>query len=337
MKSKPTVVGTGLLALDYIINAKGNDSAHIWAGGTCGNVLTILSHFGWESFPISRLNEDDTSDYIRRDLQRWGVRLDFTQVGTPSETPVFVQENKRTQCGHVTHSFSRNCPACEALLPSYEPIETSAVKSVVESIPASDIFFMDRVSKAALMLAKQCANKGALVVYEPSVRSDPDLEFEALKLAHIVKYSNERFENYIDEFNTNILLEIKTEGKNGLRFRSNLINTTDNDWKHVSSIQVGEFVDAAGAGDWCTAGLISKVGVGGFERFASITQTELIEALLFGQELSAWNCGFEGARGGMYRVGRRPYDSPFSEAKYWKQCFSSKTIICSSCQLSVTA
>lgn len=334
MKSKPTIVGTGLLALDYVINANQHGPARVWAGGTCGNVLSILSHFGWESFPVSRLSEDDRSNYIRSDLQYWGVRLDFAQLGPPSETPVFIQKNKRTKCGHVTHSFSRNCPSCEAWFPSYEPVDALAAESIVGSIPTADIFFMDRVSKAALILAKQCANNGALVVYEPSVRSDPELEYEALQLAHIVKYSNERFENYIDEFNTNVLLEIRTEGKSGLRFRSNLKNIALNDWKHVSSIQVDDFVDAAGAGDWCTAGLISKVGVGGFERFASITQAELVEALSFGQQLSAWNCGFEGARGGMYRVGSRPYSSPFSENRH-REDYLSSTIICSSCQLSV--
>lgn len=335
MKSKPTIIGTGLLALDYIISANENDSAQVWAGGTCGNVLTILSHFGWNSFPVSRLSEDDRSNFVKSDLERWGVRLDFAQSGSPSETPVFIQENKQTKCGHVTHSFSRNCPSCEAWLPSYEPVAASAAESIVESIPSSDIFFMDRVSEAALILARKCANNGALVVYEPSVSSEPELEFEALKLAHIVKYSSERFESYIDQFDTNVLLEIKTEGKSGLRFRSNLKKVSCNDWKHVSSIQVDNFVDAAGAGDWCTAGLVSKVGVGGLERFASITQEELIEALFFGQQLSAWNCGFEGARGGMYQGDSRPYSPSIFETFHSEQNYDSKPpIICSSCQLS---
>lgn len=32
----------------------------LWAiivGGTCGNVMMILAHMGWESYPIARLDE----------------------------------------------------------------------------------------------------------------------------------------------------------------------------------------------------------------------------------------------------------------------------------------
>ena len=54
--SNPTVYGTGLVALDIVIGSDANESAYHWAGGTCGNVLTILSYLNWTSFPIARLN-----------------------------------------------------------------------------------------------------------------------------------------------------------------------------------------------------------------------------------------------------------------------------------------
>jgi fructokinase len=41
------------------------------------------------------------------------------------------------------------------------------------------------------------------------------------------------------------------------------------------------------------------------EGFGALSHDELREALEFGQALAAWNCAFEGARGGVYRVDRQ--------------------------------
>jgi fructokinase len=35
---------------------------------------------------------------------------------------------------------------------------------------------------------------------------------------------------------------------------------------------------------------------------------QVVEALRFGAALAAWNCGFEGARGGMYAVSRAGFE-----------------------------
>lgn len=51
--TRPTVVGTGLVALDVVFNEKQDEPIGRWAGGTCGNVLSILSWLGWSAWPIS--------------------------------------------------------------------------------------------------------------------------------------------------------------------------------------------------------------------------------------------------------------------------------------------
>src|SRR5262249_7456775 len=57
--------------------------------------------------------------------------------------------------------------------------------------------------------------------------------------------------------------------------------------------------DTAGAGDWCTAGLLHQIAQDGAAGLLRLTPEDLESALRFGQALAAWNCGFVGARGGM--------------------------------------
>jgi len=72
----------------------------------------------------------------------------------------------------------------------------------------------------------------------------------------------------------------------------------------------GEAVaDTAGAGDWCTAGIIHLLGRKGLAGMAAMEQGDIERAISFGQALAAWNCAYEGARGGMYAVGRSSFEA----------------------------
>lgn len=97
-KAAPTIFGTGLIALDVVVNETRRDTPRLWAGGTCGNVLTILSYLGWQSFPIARLAGDNASKYIAADLARWNVNHDFISLAPQARAPIIVQ--------HLTHTAS---------------------------------------------------------------------------------------------------------------------------------------------------------------------------------------------------------------------------------------
>jgi len=73
LTGRPIVIGTGLLALDIVFSADDAMAPQFYAGGTCGNVLVILSYLGWKSYPVARLNEDAASGYVVKDLKRWAV------------------------------------------------------------------------------------------------------------------------------------------------------------------------------------------------------------------------------------------------------------------------
>jgi fructokinase len=100
------------------------------------------------------------------------------------------------------------------------------------------------------------------------------------------------------------LLEIETFSEEGLRYRSRLPSGESNGWEWLKAYAVEQVKDMAGAGDWCTAGVIHRLGQQGLQGLQQVTSAQLLNALYFGQALAAWNCRFEGARGGMYSVNK---------------------------------
>jgi hypothetical protein len=97
-------------------------------------------------------------------------------------------------------------------------------------------------------------------------------------------------------------------GSQGLRFRHRLGRGVSG-WKHLGAIKAPRIADTCGSGDWCTAGLIAKVGATGLVGLRQAGVKGIQAGLRYGQALAAWNCGFEGARGGMYAVDRPAFDA----------------------------
>ena len=309
----PKVFGTGLIALDLVISPDPDAPIHSWAGGTCGNVLSILAFLGWDAYPIARMNGDPASDRIRSDMTRWGVHLDWANCAPTTSTPIIVQKIRRGQDGRPKHRFSWTCPQCGEWLPSFKAVTVSAIEVVMPALDGAVVFFLDRLSRAALSLAAEASKRGAVVVFEPSGKVNDKLMAEAVTLAHVVKYANERLAG-IDGLmgkGAATLVEIQTLGEQGLKYRHRLDSTVSG-WTKLNAISAPRLADTCGSGDWCTAGLIAKAMAGGQAGLRASGVQGLQDALIYGQALAAWNCGFEGARGGMYAVERRIFEAQIS-------------------------
>jgi len=168
------------------------------------------------------------------------------------------------------------------------------------------VFFFDRASPGAIFLAEEFKKSGSLIVFEPSGKADERLQRKALSLAHICKYSTEQFLDLYRNNRERPLLEVQTLGSKGLRFRQNVPGESGA-WERLDALRVGQVKDSAGAGDWLTAGLIFRLGQRGHDGFLATSRKEITDALKLGQALAAWNCQFEGARGGMYSVSAKHF------------------------------
>ena len=66
------------------------------------------------------------------------------------------------------------------------------METVKPALAGASVFFLDRLSRAALALAAEASARGAVVVFEPSGKTSDKLVAEALALAHVVKYAAHR-------------------------------------------------------------------------------------------------------------------------------------------------
>ena len=285
-------VGAGLISLDVLIWEGKRIPVSFYVGGTCGNVMMILSYMGWETYPISRL--DGTKDGMRvlADMEKHNVHTDFVSTND-GKTPVIVQRNFINKDGIPTHRFESR-PNMGRFYLDFKSLTMRQADEVISRIDfVPKVFFFDRVSPAILKLAVIFKEKGSVIFFEPSSRSGNVILFnKCVEVSDIIKFSEQRikdieqFESYKDK------LFIQTQGAKGLSYRLNF------GWIHLEPVANDKVIDTAGAGDWTTAAFINEL----FKtrnRISDISVVEIERALNDAQKVGAQSCSYEGARGMM--------------------------------------
>lgn len=294
--ASPTCIGIGFVAADII---EGSLEEFVAAGGSCGNVMAILAWFGWNAAPVSRLGRDWAEKVIRKDLGEVGVNLANLISEESVQTPIVIQRFVKDSAGRQTHRFSLTCPECGGWLPRYRALTLGQADSVIAQSLAPRTFYFDRVSPAALKLAEWAKEEGALIVFEPSSIGDERQFRRAVDICHLLKYSHDRLGHLRDLGETQSpRIIVETLAEEGLRVRWR------GHWSELAAFEAPWFRDGAGSGDWCTAGLIHRLGSKGVALFDTLQKPALLAALRFGQALAAVNCGYEGGRGAMLALSR---------------------------------
>lgn len=293
LDTKNIVLGAGLISLDVLIRDGQRVPISYYVGGTCGNVMMILSHMGWDSYPIARLDETKDAKRVLADMQKHGVHSDFVST-SDGKTPVIVQRNFINKDGVPTHKFeSRNNVGRFYL--DFKALTLKQANDVIQKIDfAPKVFFFDRVSPSILKLAITFKEMGSVIFFEPSSRGDVNLFSRCVEAADIVKFSDQRIKD-CQQFEWLMgKLFIQTQGAKGLNYRLN------SDWTHLEPVVNDNVVDTAGAGDWTAAALINELFKGKeIKNIADFSVSELEIALMEAQKVGAMSCSYEGARGMM--------------------------------------
>lgn len=303
LKAQLSCVGSGLVTLDVVVDAESPDQYVTRSGGSCGNVMNILSYLGWRTYPVTRLGQDQAAQVVLDDLAQFGVDTAFIIREEVVSTPTIIEGVRTSKSKSRTHSYTLHCPSCGNNLLRYRAISQELTEQVMNEIENTQVFYFDRITKGILRLARHYREQGALIVFEPSAIRDERLFSIAAHLAHILKYSRERLPDVADVLgNHAVPLEIQTLGREGLRYRRRLGKGQSTLWQYMPAFRISDVVDEAGAGDWCTSGIIHSLGRYGAASFWRTRNRGIGRALELGQALAAVNCRFRSARGAMYSL-----------------------------------
>ncbi len=277
------IIGSGLICLDIIYNRNKIEEGVYTIGGSCGNVISILSYLNCSTYPIIPHEKDDlTYQLLEKELYSLNVNDDLILEENNYRVPIIIQENYKQ-----THKFKFKNPLKSNYLPKYKSLNNKVLEDVKNIEICPDFFYFDRCNLANLELAKYYKEKGAIIFFEPSKVSYEKVFKECLKYSDIVKYSHDRLDN-IDSFieDSVIPVEIKTLGKNGLKFRLN-----NGLWISQTAKKVKNVIDTSGCGDICSAGLICYL-----KENKCLSEENIYQGLKIGQTMSAINCSFIGAK-----------------------------------------
>ena len=289
-------VGAGLVSLDILIRDGARFPIDYYVGGTCGNVMMILAHMGWDAYPIVRLDGSKDTTRIKEDMDKHGVRLDYIIVDAEGKTPVIVQRNYVTEDGIMIHKFeSRNTKG--RLFLDFKPLTIKQADSILEQIDfVPKVFYFDKVAPAILRLASAFKERGSVIFFEPSSKGGSVKTFDqCVGVADIIKFSEQRINDYHPYDGLKDKLIIQTQGANGLNFRLN------SEWIHLEPAVNDHVVDTSGAGDWTAAALINELFKEG-HGVECLLKADLESVLNKAQVIGARSCSYEGARGMMQKV-----------------------------------
>src|SRR5258708_80210 len=300
MKKKPICFGAGLVALDVILNGSDKTLPKLSAGGSCGNVISILGYLGWDANPVARLANDQAGAELLNDLKRWGIHIENISVNDQGSTPIIIHRILKDKLGKPIHRFEFRDPETKAYLPQFKPITKNIAAEIINQNSGPQVFYFDRMNPGTLELATHLKSQGAVIYFEPSSIKDAN-EFEKfLAIADIIKFSNDRISDFKERYpSICCFLEIETLGTEGMVYRTKKSSTPDQ-WRPMKAFPISNIQDAAGAGDWFTSGIIYRLCDKGIQGLKNASVAEIKNALQFGQMLGAFNCLYDGARGLMY-------------------------------------
>ncbi len=286
---KKRIEGCGFSCIDYI---KTDDFIITDVGGTCANVLSILSFLGWNSTIWIPEYEDRT---LYDWLEERGVAC-YEYVKTQKRIP------KILQCydGGNRHFFYTRCPICsKRLAESSVPSQ----KQISVQMPAADVFFCDRISEGVLERSAHTVSNGGITMYEPNGLRFYSQFLNFCRHFDIVKFSKDKIpENWQERLRTDLKEEqtkllIVTEGEQGLQFSYKQSEKEFSAWVFLNASHIEEGKDSSGAGDWLTAAFLYYFLLPMNSTSNLFKYEEIKRSLEAAMELAALSCKEIGAQG----------------------------------------
>lgn len=306
MKTKPVVIGSGQYNYDIIklreypegftAGKRNKFTEKILfeeVGGTCGNVMCMLAHLGWDARPQVKLDKNE-GEKLKDSLISYGCDSRYVSLiekGGFSGLVCVHRKNRNTGEHEVgLKGFGPNGSQFRKITELRVRDEVPAFLETIDEVP--DAYFFDHNEAGPRLLAKEFRALGTLIYYEAENNRDWNKFIKSVEVADIVKFSDENVpdisfcKDYPDK------LIIQTQGSKGMRFSLN-----GGEWIQIKPVPVENVVDWEGCGDTVSAVFLNELYKLGLPKVSELTEEQVLKALNVAAEKSALNTQYYGSKG----------------------------------------
>ena len=297
-----TIIGTGIFNLDSIVvreypfgpeNKKFIEKTIIEeAGGTCANVMCILAHFGWETFPVAVLDTTQEGRKLLESLKQYGCNCKYVRNIEEGGTTTLKVTHKLNPDGSPKVSVRAGSPGGSRFPRRHFLRKRDEAPAFLQELDFTpDLFFFDAPAAGHRLLAQAFAAKGSLIYFEPaSIKEKKD--YDSIALSHIIKFSGENIEEPLFVENYKDKLFIQTLGPEGVRF-----NLKGQGWITLPPVVNNHLVDWEGAGDWTTSAFLNALANSDALSIDKLTSEIVTNALSTAQEIASKSVSYMGSKG----------------------------------------
>ena len=261
-------------------------------GGTCGNVMCMLAHFGWETFPVTNLDRSEEGMGMTESLKAYGCDCRFVTNTDKGGTTILTIRHGLDENGNKKKSVRQGSPGgarfprrCHLRLRDQAP----ALIQALDFVP--DVFFFDDPAAGYRYMARELREKGALVYFEPSAIKEKT-DFKSIAASDIIKFSGENVQDvsFVKDYRDKLF--IQTLGSEGLRF-----NLRGEGWVNLPPVENDNVADWEGAGDWTTSAFLNALAEADALSIKRLTSDVVKEALEKAQIVASKSVSFLGSKG----------------------------------------
>ena len=295
----PRLLSAGYLTMDTVV--RDLSTGHYWhaAGGTSGNVSIFASALGIQTTLLARVGEDHRAAHILRFLSEACIDTSRIERTPRLRTPGIIELIRGTPEG--AHRFTYTCPGCRTRLPKVAVVSKRHADAEAETIDQFDALFFDRATPSTVRLAEAAQNSGLLVMFEPPSIPRTAIAETAAAYSNIVKISlkpNQRPGQWLPARGSRTQFIVETLGAQGVSMQTRMTQgwSAPVAWPAISQDIIR---DAAGAGDWLSAGILYSL----LEREDTVNTGALERSIKYGMKLSAISLAFDGPQGALKVLG----------------------------------
>ena len=272
------ILGVGAVNLDeHIVRTSDNTSySECEVGGSCGNVLTLLSRCGWHAIPFLHIDDSETGQTIKKLLENEDADISQVHINPDADSVkiTFIHElHSNEDSIDVIKCSGKGKQQINRILPNGTEIIDFLNQHISNIIP--NCFYSDRLFPGINAVQDVIPQK-TIFYYEPNQMKDVISQQSVLDKCTVIKFSAEKISPiYFDTIEIHNCIIICTKGAKGVSFKKGAGDWIDVPANNSTTI----VVDSTCAGDCFSASFIDSLSGLCRDQFLDLPTNHLVDII----------------------------------------------------------